>query len=80
MQAQIPAPELPGGPNEREPRRPRAASEHWSIRLRDLLSTYLPLLLMLLLAALTATFFSLVDMTIRFGLKLIVGEIGRAHV
>jgi lipopolysaccharide export system protein LptC len=53
VQAQIPAPELPGGPNEREPRRPRAASEHWSIRLRDLLSTYLPLLLMLLLAALT---------------------------
>lgn len=31
----------------------RSAAEHWSIRLRDVLSTYLPLLLMLLLAALT---------------------------
>lgn len=30
-----------------------AVAEHWSIRLRDLLSTYLPLLLMLVLAALT---------------------------
>lgn len=53
MLAQPPAPELPGGPAEPEPRRVRAPSEHWSIRLRDLLSTYLPLLLMLLLAALT---------------------------
>lgn len=53
MLAQPPAPELPGGPAESEPRRLRARSEHWSIRLRDLLSTYLPLLLMLLLAALT---------------------------
>lgn len=33
--------------------RPRVVAEHWSIRLRDLLSTYLPLLLMLLLAGLT---------------------------
>jgi len=33
--------------------RSAAVTEHWSIRLRDLLSTYLPLLLMLALAALT---------------------------
>ncbi|MFN5701184.1 MAG: LPS export ABC transporter periplasmic protein LptC, partial [Betaproteobacteria bacterium] len=33
--------------------RSRAVAEHWSIRTRDLLSTYLPLLLMLVLAALT---------------------------
>lgn len=31
----------------------RPAREHWSVRLRDLLSTYLPLLAMLLLAAAT---------------------------
>lgn len=31
----------------------RALADHWSIRVRDLLSTYLPLLLMLLLAAAT---------------------------
>ena len=34
-------------------RRVRTAADHWSVRLRDLLSTYLPLLLMLLLAAAT---------------------------
>ncbi|MFM8344128.1 MAG: LPS export ABC transporter periplasmic protein LptC, partial [Betaproteobacteria bacterium] len=33
--------------------RSRVVAEHWSIRTRDLLSTYLPLLLMLVLAALT---------------------------
>ena len=33
--------------------RSRWAAEHWSVRLRDALSTYLPLLLMLLLAGLT---------------------------
>lgn len=43
----------PSGPVEAGLDRTRRVAEHWSIRLRDLLSTYLPLLLMLLLAAMT---------------------------
>jgi lipopolysaccharide export system protein LptC len=43
----------PSGPAEAGLDRARPLAEHWSIRLRDLLSTYLPLLLMLLLAAMT---------------------------
>lgn len=43
----------PGGSADSPTDRARAVAEHWSIRLRDGLSTYLPLLLMLMLAALT---------------------------
>jgi lipopolysaccharide export system protein LptC len=43
----------PAGTVEAGLDRTRRVAEHWSIRLRDLLSTYLPLLLMLLLAAMT---------------------------
>jgi len=46
-------PKQGAGPPADVDRRARAPSEHWSIRLRDLLATYLPLLLMLVLAALT---------------------------
>ncbi len=43
----------PSGPVDAGLERVPQVLEHWSIRLRDLLSTYLPLLLMLLLAAMT---------------------------
>ena len=43
----------------------------WPTRREVLLTT----IMVFIMAALTATFFSLVDMAIRFGLKLIIGGV-----
>lgn len=45
---------------------------HWPTRREVMLTT----LMVFIMAALTATFFSLVDLTIRFGLTTIVSGVG----